>query len=103
MPNIIRAANACIQNETQRRLTITAIALERQRLRNGKCSSSWPLELLERNRRQVFVPPLALPPRARGAALGDVGEVILEKRGAELARWLARERIFSQEREHFGS
>ncbi len=36
MPNIIRVANACIQNETQRRLTITAIALERQRLRNGK-------------------------------------------------------------------
>ena len=41
MPNYIRAGRTCIRNETQRRLTLTAIALERFRLRNGK----FPTEL----------------------------------------------------------
>lgn len=36
LPNYIRAGSNCIRNETQRRLTITAIALERFRLRHGK-------------------------------------------------------------------
>lgn len=36
IPNFTRAAQKCVRNETQRRLTITAIALERHRLRNGK-------------------------------------------------------------------
>ncbi len=36
VPNCIPAARACVRSETQRRLTITAIALERFRLRHGK-------------------------------------------------------------------
>lgn len=35
IPNYIRAASMCAHNETQRRLTITAIAIDRYRLRNG--------------------------------------------------------------------
>jgi hypothetical protein len=35
IPNSRRAAKACVQNETQRRLTVTAIAIERYTLRNG--------------------------------------------------------------------
>ena len=35
IPNTLRAAAAAARNETQRRLTIAAIALERYRLRNG--------------------------------------------------------------------
>ena len=36
IPNFVRAGSTCIRNETQRRLTITAIALERYRLHHGK-------------------------------------------------------------------
>jgi hypothetical protein len=35
MPNYIKAGRTCIRNETQRWITITAIALERCRLRDG--------------------------------------------------------------------
>ncbi len=41
MPNYDRAHTLCLRHETQRRFTITAIALERYRLRNGK----FPTEL----------------------------------------------------------
>jgi hypothetical protein len=41
MPNYIKAGRTCIRNETQRWLTITAIALERCRLRDGR----FPTEL----------------------------------------------------------
>jgi hypothetical protein len=41
LPNYIRAGSTCIRNETQRQLTITAIALARFHLRDGK----FPAEL----------------------------------------------------------
>jgi hypothetical protein len=41
LPNYIRAGSTCIRNETQRQLTITAIALARCHLRDGK----FPAEL----------------------------------------------------------
>jgi hypothetical protein len=41
LPNYIKAGRTCIRNETQRQLTITAIALARFHLRDGK----FPAEL----------------------------------------------------------
>jgi len=41
LPNYVKVGNVCIRNETQRRLTITALALERDHLRNG----TFPTEL----------------------------------------------------------
>ncbi len=35
LPNYTRAASVCVRTETQRRLTVTAVAIERYRLRNG--------------------------------------------------------------------
>ena len=36
LPNNTRAASTCVRNETQRRLCVAAIAIERYRLRNGR-------------------------------------------------------------------
>lgn len=36
IPNSLRAASTCVRNETQRRLTVTAIALERYKLQTGE-------------------------------------------------------------------
>src|ERR1051325_5656617 len=43
---------------------------------------------------------LAPPPIARRAALGEVGEMIFVKHGAQVARRFFGERIFLEQREH---
>ena len=40
IPNFLKAANVCIKSETQRRMTVTVIALERCRTRTGTYPSS---------------------------------------------------------------
>jgi hypothetical protein len=40
IPNVYKASSVCVRNETQRRLTVTALALARYRLRTGKYPES---------------------------------------------------------------